>query len=114
MHLTVKNLDIFMPYRLDVYVPEEAVETVKEALFAAGAGKIGSYDCCCYTTKGVGQFRPLPGSNPAKGSFGNVCVCAEDKLEIIVADSCIDSVIEALRKAHPYETPAFQYWKVNS
>ncbi|KAE8303299.1 hypothetical protein GL50803_004355 [Giardia duodenalis] len=103
-----------MPYRLDVYVPEEAVETVKEALFAAGAGKIGNYDCCCYTTKGVGQFRPLPGSNPAKGSLGNVCVCAEDKLEMIVADGCIDSVIEALRKAHPYETPAFQYWKVNS
>ncbi|EFO63919.1 Nif3-related protein [Giardia lamblia P15] len=103
-----------MPYRLDVYVPEEAVNTVKEALFAAGAGKIGNYDCCCYTIKGVGQFRPLPGSNPVKGNLGSVCVYPEDKLEVIVADNCIDSVIEALLRAHPYETPAFQYWKVNS
>lgn len=113
MHLTVKNLDIFMPYRLDVYVPEESVEAVKEALFAAGAGRIGNYDCCCYTVKGCGQFRPLPGSKPAKGDLGDVFICSEDKLEMIVADDYIDSVIKALLKAHPYETPAFQYWKVN-
>lgn len=102
-----------MPYRLDVYAPEESVENVKEALFAAGAGKIGNYDHCCYTIKGHGQFRPLPGANPTKGDLDKVCVYPEDKLEMIVADEYIDTAIKALLKAHPYETPAFQYWKVN-
>ena len=55
-------------YKICVYVPEKHVETVKRALFDAGAGRIGNYDSCCWQTDGIGQFRPLAGSNPAIGS----------------------------------------------
>ncbi|VAW69960.1 Bsu YqfO NIF3/CutA domain, partial [hydrothermal vent metagenome] len=59
-------------YKICVYVPEKSVETVKQALFDAGAGRIGNYDSCCWQTEGTGQFRPLAGSNPAIGSQGKV------------------------------------------
>ena len=53
-------------YKISVYVPENSVEKVKQALFDAGAGRIGNYDSCCWQTAGIGQFRPLENSNPAR------------------------------------------------
>ena len=53
-------------HKLTFYVPETHLESVKQALFEKGAGKIGRYDCCCWQTKGVGQYRPLDGSDPFK------------------------------------------------
>lgn len=97
-------------YRLDTYVPETHVEQVKQALCEAGAGRIGNYDCCMWQTKGTGQFRPLEGSNPFIGNKNLVEHVEEIKLEMIVSPDLIDQVIEALKKSHPYETPAYQYW----
>ncbi|MEQ9565781.1 MAG: NGG1p interacting factor NIF3, partial [Pseudomonadales bacterium] len=56
-----------MSYKLVAYIPENHLETVKEALFAAGAGTQGAYDQCCWQVRGQGQFRPLEGSNPHLG-----------------------------------------------
>ena len=64
-------------YKICVYVPENSVESVKQALFDAGAGRIGNYDSCCWQTAGTGQFRPLENSNPAIGSQGTVEQVAE-------------------------------------
>jgi len=50
-------------YKLEVYVPLTHAEELKTALFDAGAGRIGNYDCCCWQSVGTGQFRPLAGSN---------------------------------------------------
>ena len=98
--------------RIDVYVPETHAEAVKNAMFAAGAGTIGNYDCCCFQTVGRGQFRPLPGSSPFLGSNGRVEQVTEWKLEMIFPEEKLREVIAALRQAHPYETPAFQHWCV--
>lgn len=98
--------------RIDVYVPESHAEVVKQAMFAAGAGKIGNYDCCCFQTVGRGQFRPLDGSSPYLGSQGSVEHVTEWKLEMIFPEEKLREVIAALRQAHPYETPAFQHWPV--
>lgn len=98
--------------KLEIYVPETHVEAVKKAIFDAGAGKIGNYDCCCWQTSGVGQFRPLPGSKPFLGTADIVEKVDEIKLELICHCDLIPTVIVALRQAHPYETPAFQYWPV--
>ena len=97
-------------YRFETYVPAPNVDAVKEALAAAGAGKLGNYDSCMWQTLGTGQFRPLDGSNPTIGSHGVVEQVQEFKLEMIVAKDKIKDVVAALRKSHPYETPAFQYW----
>jgi len=94
-------------YYLIVYIPESHLETVKQALFAAGAGKIGDYDCACWQIKGTGQFRPLEGSHPYTGEQGKLETCEEYKVEVIFKDECLNEVITALKKSHPYEEPAF-------
>lgn len=100
-------------FKLCVFVPQTHTETVKDALFAAGAGRYDNYDRCCWQTAGQGQFRPLPGSHPAIGSQNQVETVAEDKLELICTDDCLPAALRALRAAHPYETPAFEYWRIN-
>jgi hypothetical protein len=99
-------------YQLSVFVPESHLDQVKQALFDAGAGRIGDYEHCCWQTLGQGQFRPLAGANPAIGEVGEVERVAEYKVELVVADALIGAAVAALRKAHPYETPAFQVWRL--
>lgn len=97
-------------YCFVTYVPVPQIEQVKEALCAAGAGRIGNYDCCMWQTLGTGQFRPLEGSNPFIGKQNIVEHVEEIKLEMVVTKDKIQDVVAALKKSHPYETPAYQYW----
>lgn len=99
-------------YKLTVVIPEEALEQVKSALFAAGAGTIGSYEQCCWQVKGTGQFMPLAGSNPHIGTHDNIESVEEWRVEMVVAMANIDKVVEALKQAHPYETPAYDIIEV--
>lgn len=92
---------------LQVYVPESHLESLKAALFNAGAGRIGNYDSCCWQTKGTGQFRPLENSHPYLGTQDKVEQVAEWKIELVCEDALLPNVIEALKAAHPYETPAY-------
>ena len=94
-------------YKLGFYVPEAQLEQVKEALFAAGAGRIGNYDRCCWQTLGQGQFRPLEGSNPFIGEPGQLERVAEYRVEMVCEEAHIRAVIAALKDAHPYEEPAW-------
>lgn len=100
-------------FKLEFYVPATHAAQVKNTVFAAGAGKIGAYDCCCWETAGTGQFRPCEGSKPFIGQQGEVEKVPEVKVELICSEDKISSVISALKKAHPYETPAYQYWKIS-
>ena len=90
-----------------------ALEEVKAAVFAAGAGRIGQYDSCCWQVLGKGQFRPLQGSEPFIGQPGRVEEVAEWKVELVVADELIHDVVKAMKKAHPYQTPAFDVWRLS-
>lgn len=99
-------------YKLCVYVPESHLEAVKQALFGAGAGRIGDYDSCCWQVAGQGQFRPLAGSSPFIGQTGQVETVAEFRVELVCADEHIADAVAALKKAHPYEEPAYQVWRL--
>ena len=99
--------------KLEFYVPENFVDAVKTAIFNAGAGKIGNYDKCSWETKGFGQYRPLEKSNPFLGEKNKVTVVDEIKVETVCKKEYLKPVIQALKTAHPYETPAYQYWEVN-
>ena len=99
-------------YKICVYVPEKHVENVKQALFDAGAGRIGNYDRCCWQTEGIGQFRPLENSNPAIGSLNEVEQVRETKIELVCADELVKQAIQAMKESHPYEEPAFDVWKL--
>jgi hypothetical protein len=93
--------------KIGFYVPATHLEQVKQALFAAGAGRIGNYDQCCWQTLGQGQFRPLAGSQPALGQLGSVETVAEFRVELVCEDSLAAAVIRVLKACHPYEEPAW-------
>ncbi len=99
-------------YKICVYVPENAVETVKTALFDAGAGRIGNYDSCCWQTTGTGQFRPLENSDPAIGELNRVETVTEVKLELVCEDELVKGAVAAMKEAHPYEEVAFDVWRL--
>lgn len=93
--------------KLVVFVPDAAVEPVIDAMAAAGAGTIGAYARCAWTTPGLGTFLPLAGANPVIGTVGHVEQVAETRVEMVVPAQRRQQVIAAMRAAHPYEEPAF-------
>ncbi|NKB46190.1 MAG: NGG1p interacting factor NIF3 [Legionellales bacterium] len=101
-------------YQLCFYVPASHLESVKQALFAQGAGQIGNYDCCAWQTLGQGQFRPRTGSQPVCGTHDTVETVDEYKVEMVCSNTCLSQVIEALAQSHPYETPAYSVWPLET
>jgi len=99
-------------YKLTIFIPDEALDQVKSALFAAGAGAIGNYEQCCWQVKGTGQFMPLSGSTPHIGKHDSLEMVDEWRVEMVVAEAVIETVIAALKESHPYETPAYDVIKV--
>lgn len=97
-------------YKLSFFVPEDHLEDVKAAVFATGAGRIGDYDHCCWQVLGQGQFRPLKGSNPFIGNQGDLETVSEWKVELVCEDQLITAAVSALKRAHPYEEPAYDVW----
>lgn len=93
--------------KLSFYVPVTHVEEVKRAVFAAGAGRQGQYDSCCWQALGQGQFRPLEGSSPFLGAHGELERVDEYQVEMICDDHLVAAAISALKAAHPYEEPAY-------
>ncbi|MGD0958378.1 MAG: NGG1p interacting factor NIF3 [Methylomonas sp.] len=101
-----------MLYKLAFYVPVAHCEQVKQALFAAGAGKFRHYDLCSWQTLGLGQFRPLPGSKPYQGRTGQLETVAEYKVEMICTDDVIKPVVRTLLNVHPYQQPAYEVYPI--
>jgi hypothetical protein len=101
-------------YKLGFYVPDSHVEQVKSALFAAGAGRIGNYDSCCWQVLGQGQFLALQGSQPYVGQQGLVEKVPEWRVELVCEDALLKAVVAALRESHPYEEPAFDVVKLET
>ncbi|MEE4251987.1 MAG: YqfO family protein [Alcanivoracaceae bacterium] len=99
-------------FKLCFYVPVENAEQVKSAVFAAGAGRIGNYDCCAWQVQGEGQFRPLTGSDPHIGQRDRVEKVAEYRIEMVCQEAHLKAAIAALRQAHPYEEPAIDVWRL--
>jgi hypothetical protein len=92
---------------LVVYVPRASTDAVLTALFAAGAGTIGDYDECAFVVPGRGQFRPARSASPTVGALGELEYADEDRVEVVLPRRRRAEVVAALRRAHPYEEPAF-------
>lgn len=93
--------------KLVTFVPHADADRVIDALAAAGAGALGNYDRCAWTSEGTGMFRPLTGARPAIGEVGEVSRVPETRVEMVVPVDRRAAVVGALRGAHPYEEPAF-------
>jgi hypothetical protein len=94
-------------YKLVTFVPEEQVERVAQALFSAGAGRIGNYSQCSFRSPGTGTFFGEDGTSPAVGESGKLERAAEVRLETVAPVAKLHEILAALRQAHPYEEPAF-------
>ncbi len=101
-------------YKLGFYVPPSHVEVVKQEIFNAGAGKVGEYECCSWQVLGTGQYRPLAGSQPFIGKSGEFELVEEYRVELVCTQDNIKNVVEALKRAHPYEQPAYDVVKIES
>ena len=93
-----------------MFVPPEALDDVRDALFDAGAGRIGDYTRCSWYTEGTGTFLGGESTDPAIGKPGREERVRELRLETVYPEERHDDVIAALRRAHPYEEPAFDVY----
>jgi len=99
-------------YKLVVFVPADSLAKVSNAIFAAGAGSIGNYSNCSFGAEGTGTFLPLEGAKPTIGKKNEFEKVPEIRFETIVPAQKLEPVIEAMIKAHPYETAAFDVFKL--
>lgn len=100
--------------KLVVFVPEDALDRVRDALFAAGAGRIGRYERCSWYTAGTGTFLAGEGTAPAVGERGREERVPEVRLETVYPAEREAEVVQAVRAAHPYEEPAFDLYPLVS
>ncbi|MTI94800.1 MAG: Nif3-like dinuclear metal center hexameric protein [Firmicutes bacterium] len=101
-------------YKLAVFVPEDYLEQVREALGAAGAGHIGNYSHCTFTSPGTGTFMPHSGSSPFIGAVGKLETVREQRLEAVVTSHRLHSVLAAMIDAHPYEEVAHDVYPLEN
>lgn len=92
---------------LVVFIPEDFLEPVKQALFLAGAGEFPNYSQCCFEQKGVGQFMPNDNANPFLGKLNKVERVTEYRVEFFCQAQKVQAIIQALLTHHPYEQPAY-------
>jgi dinuclear metal center YbgI/SA1388 family protein len=110
--LGLLNIKVLSPLshthqKLIVYVPTLHLDAVRNALFEAGAGSIGKYSECSFTSKGLGTFKANEDAKPWIGKIGERHEEAEEKLEVLIPTHLQLTVVDALKSAHPYETVAY-------
>ena len=109
--LGLKSIRVLAPeanylYKIVTYVPQSHIEKVRQAMWSAGAGTIGAYDCCSYASEGNGTFRAQEGCNPFVGEINELHTEPELRLEMVVPKDKSGRVVTAIHLAHPYEEPA--------
>lgn len=100
--------------KLAIFVPESHLDRVREAIGEAGAGKIGLYSHCSFSTSGTGAFLPLEGAQPAIGKVGELEKVAEAKLEVIFSSDQKDLILQAMMDSHPYEEVAYDLYRLEN
>ena len=96
--------------KIVIFVPEAHADAVREAMGKAGAGKIGNYTFCSFSTKGIGRFKPEEGAHPKIGKVGTIESVAEEKIEAICEKEKLQDVMKAIKQVHPYEEVAFDIY----
>lgn len=100
--------------KLVVFTPIAYGDIVRKALGKAGAGKIGNYDSCSFSSRGVGRFCGNEKSNPTIGKAGQYEEVEEERIEVIVPREILEKVIRAVKKVHPYEEVAFDIYPIEN
>jgi dinuclear metal center YbgI/SA1388 family protein len=101
-------------YKIVVYLPKTHERNILNALSSSGAGFIGNYSDCSFSSIGVGRFKPLEGSNPFIGELNEVEEVEEVRIEAIVTKKILHKTIYEVKKAHPYEEVALDIIKLEN
>lgn len=96
--------------KLVVFVPLSHTDAVRRALGEAGAGTIGNYNFCSFSTRGVGRFRGNESSHPVIGSAEKYEQVEEERIEVVVSREILNAVVEKMKTVHPYEEVAFDVY----
>lgn len=96
--------------KIVVFVPETHTDIVREAMGKTGAGKIGNYSYCTFSTKGIGRFKPENGANPHIGKVGKFEEVIEEKIEVVCPREKLSEVIKAIKEVHPYDEVALDVY----
>ena len=107
--LTSDQVD-FKFVKIAVFTPLSHAEAVRKALADAGAGHIGKYDSCSFSSRGIGRFRGGKGTNPFIGKPGTLENIEEERIEVVCPAAILEKVLSAVKKAHPYEEPAIDIY----
>lgn len=99
-------------YKLAVFVPVTHADVVREALARAGAGAIGDYYGCSFSSVGTGRFIPGKGADPYIGENGKAEEVEEERIEVVLPRSIQKTVLQAMLKAHPYEEVAYDFFQL--
>ena len=100
--------------KIVVTVPETHTNLVREAMGKAGAGVIGNYTFCTFSSKGVGRFRPEQGANPHIGEVGRIEEVVEERIEMTCSREKLSDVIKAIKDVHPYEEVALDIYPLEN
>lgn len=100
--------------KIVVFVPESHADVVRDAMCKAGAGKIGNYTFCTFSSKGIGRFKPGDGSHPTIGQVGVLELVQEERIEVVCERIILKDVIFAINKVHPYEEVALDVYPLEN
>ncbi len=96
--------------KIAVFVPVTHAQKMRDVLAEGGAGKLGDYDSCSFSSRGMGRFRPLKGAKPFTGEIGKVEETEEEKIEVLCAHENVEKILKVIKAAHPYEEPAIDVY----
>lgn len=100
--------------KIVVFVPETHTDIVREAMGKAGAGIIGNYSYCTFSSKGVGRFKPDTGANPHIGEVGKFEEVVEERIETVCSREKLEAVIKAIKEVHPYDEVALDIYPLEN
>jgi len=100
--------------KIVVFVPETHTDIVREAMGKAGAGKIGNYNHCSFSSKGIGRFKPEDGANPHIGEVGKFEEVTEERIETVCSREKLREVITAIKEVHPYDEIALDVYPLEN
>jgi len=100
--------------KLVVFVPTSYADIVRQTLGESGAGKIGNYDFCSFSSRGLGRFKGNESSKPAIGESEKYETVEEERIEVVLPRAILNNVIIAVKKVHPYEEVAFDIYPLET
>lgn len=109
----VESTSVESLYKLVVFSPESHADAIRDVLAKVGAGAIGNYAGCSFSSPGIGRFRPTKGADPFIGVIGQGEEVEEVKIEVVVPGPLKSKVLKAMLNSHPYEEPAYDFFELD-